>query len=207
MKKVDLFTNAFRDGHYEVVAGIHVSFALICAAYFRMGEQFREDCKYLLESIDSDILSQINALVAAGPCSTTIALELVGHLESDQPLISGEKRKVSCPTPPRRNEPEEVLLWRPGFGLESTDRVLIVYDNAITMGNIRKIIKLVKGTEASVEAIAVLIERRKTQEFIDGIPLFAVYDLSEQGLTVDLDRESCPLCDKGVKLDTNLRVI
>lgn len=86
-----------------------------------------------------------------------------------------------------------VPTLRRGFGLDSTDRVLVVEDVVTTGLSVREVFDVVRLSGASVAAVAIVV-RRATVDF--GVPTVALLDLPIESF----EPERCPQCRAGVAL-------
>lgn len=92
---------------------------------------------------------------------------------------------------------EGALVFRRGFHIEPSDRVLVVEDVVTTGGSAREVVDLVRATGAAVAGVGVLIDRADDARTIDfDAPMEALVRLPAPSWSVD----QCPLCHEGVPL-------
>ncbi len=91
---------------------------------------------------------------------------------------------------------EKGRVIRRGFKIREGERVLVVDDVLTTGGSIRETLKSLSPFNPEIVGVAVLIDRT-TQPLID-IPHFSIYKRPVK----NYPPEDCPLCKRGVPLET-----
>jgi orotate phosphoribosyltransferase len=72
---------------------------------------------------------------------------------------------------------DDKLVMRRGFKLNKTDKVLIVEDVVTRGGRVREALDIVKGTEAEVVGVAVLVDRSEGKTSFE-VPMISLVELS-----------------------------
>jgi orotate phosphoribosyltransferase len=133
-------------------------------------------CKELSNQVDSEVDVVIGPAIGGVIIAHEIAQALVAR------AIFGEKR-------------DGEMILRPGFQINSGDRVLVVDDVLTTGGSVSKLIDLTRLHKGEVVAVAFLVDRSSSP--IDfGVPQFCLANIDASTYRP----EDCPMDKAGVPI-------
>jgi orotate phosphoribosyltransferase len=171
-------SGAILEGHFLLNSGLH---SPIYWEKFRV-LQYPNYTEQLCRLISSHFTRQ-KIQVIAGPTTGGIILAYEVARQLGVRGIFAEK------------EGTDRRVFKRGFGINPSERVLIVDDVLTTGKSIREVLSLVNGQGGIVIGIGVLVDRsEQKQEF--GVPLFSCL----RSITPTYKPEQCPLCAAGIPL-------
>ncbi len=93
-------------------------------------------------------------------------------------------------------EPSEGrMILKRGFRIKPEEKVLVVEDAVSTGGSVKKVLDLLKASDAEIVGVAIIIDR--TAGKIDlGVPVTALLSMHIESYAA----EDCPLCLEGISL-------
>ena len=158
-KVLEIFekTGALLKGHFRLRSGLHSDCFLQTAVVLQYPEIATQLCKELSNQVDSEVDVVIGPAIGGVIIAHEIAQALVAR------AIFGEKR-------------DGEMILRPGFQINSGDRVLVVDDVLTTGGSVSKLIDLTRLHKGEVVAVAFLVDRSSSP--IDfGVPQFCLANI------------------------------
>jgi orotate phosphoribosyltransferase len=177
-KVLEIFekTGALLKGHFRLRSGLHSDCFLQTAVVLQYPEIATQLCKELSNQVDSEVDVVIGPAIGGVIIAHEIAQALVAR------AIFGEKR-------------DGEMILRPGFQINSGDRVLVVDDVLTTGGSVSKLIDLTRLHEGEVVAVAFLVDRSSSP--IDfGVPQFCLANIDASTYRP----EDCPMDKVGVPI-------
>ena len=169
-------TGALLKGHFRLRSGLHSDCFLQTAVVLQYPEIATQLCKQLSNQIDNEVDVVIGPAIGGVIIAHEIAQALVAR------AIFGEKRNGE-------------MILRPGFQINSGDRVLAVDDVLTTGGSVSKLIDLTRQHEGEVIAVAFLVDRSSSP--IDfGVPQFCLANIDASTYCP----EDCPMDKAGVPI-------
>jgi orotate phosphoribosyltransferase len=171
---------AHQRGHFLLSSGLHSGDYLQCALYLAQPQRASHAGTLLGEAIGEGGLDP-EIVVAPAMGGLIIGHETARAL--DLPFIFTE-----------RAEGEMVL--RRGFGLEPSQRVVVVEDVVTTGRSTREVIAILEGLGANVIGVASMVNRSGRAQPFSPLPSRAL-------LEVDFPTwpaEECPLCQEGAPI-------
>ncbi len=169
-------TGALLKGHFRLRSGLHSDCFLQTAVVLQYPEIATQLCKELSNQVDSEVDVVIGPAIGGVIIAHEIAQALVAR------AIFGEKR-------------DGEMILRPGFQINSGDRVLVVDDVLTTGGSVSKLIDLTRLHKGEVVAVAVLVDRSSSP--IDfGVPQFCLANIDASTYRP----EDCPMDKAGVPI-------
>ena len=177
-KVLEIFetTGALLKGHFRLRSGLHSDCFLQTAVVLQYPEIATQLCKELSNQVDSDVDVVIGPAIGGVIIAHEIAQALVAR------AIFGEKR-------------DGEMILRPGFQINSGDRVLVVDDVLTTGGSVSKLIDLTRLHKGEVVAVAFLVDRSSSP--IDfGVPQFCLANIDASTYRP----EDCPMDKAGVPI-------
>ena len=177
-KVIEIFekTGALLKGHFRLRSGLHSDCFLQTAVVLQYPEIATQLCKDLSNQVDSEVDVVIGPAIGGVIIAHEIAQALVAR------AIFGEKR-------------DGEMILRPGFQINSGDRVLVVDDVLTTGGSVSKLIDLTRLHKGEVVAVAFLVDRSSSP--IDfGVPQFCLANIDASTYCP----EDCPMDKAGVPI-------
>ena len=177
-KVLEIFekTGALLKGHFRLRSGLHSDCFLQTAVVLQYPEIATQLCKELSNQVDSEVDVVIGPAIGGVIIAHEIAQALVAR------AIFGEKR-------------DGEMILRPGFQINSGDRVLVVDDVLTTGGSVSKLIALTRLHNGEVVAVALLVDRSSSP--IDfGVPQFCLANIDASTYRP----EDCPMDKAGVPI-------
>jgi len=177
-KVLEIFekTGALLKGHFRLRSGLHSDCFLQTAVVLQYPEIATQLCKDLSNQVDSEVDVVIGPAIGGVIIAHEIAQALVAR------AIFGEKR-------------DGEMILRPGFQINSGDRVLVVDDVLTTGGSVSKLIDLTRLHKGEVVAVAFLVDRSSSP--IDfGVPQFCLANIDASTYRP----EDCPMDKVGVPI-------
>ena len=169
-------TGALLKGHFRLRSGLHSDCFLQTAVVLQYPEIATQLCKQLSNQIDNEVDVVIGPAIGGVIIAHEIAQALVAR------AIFGEKR-------------DGEMILRPGFQINSGDRVLVVDDVLTTGGSVSKLIDLTRQHEGEVVAVAFLVDRSSSP--IDfGVPQFCLANIDVS----TYHPEDCPMDKAGIPI-------
>ncbi|HHZ92455.1 TPA: orotate phosphoribosyltransferase [Candidatus Poribacteria bacterium] len=169
-------TGALLKGHFRLRSGLHSDCFLQTAVVLQYPEIAAQLCKELSNQIDNEVDVVIGPAIGGVIIAHEIAQELIAR------AIFGEKRNGE-------------MILRPGFQINSGDRVLVVDDVLTTGGSVSKLIDLTQEQKGEVVAAAFLVDRSSTP--IDfGIPQFCLAKIDAP----TYHPKDCPMDKAGIPI-------
>ena len=172
-------TGALLSGHFRLSSGLHSDTYLQCARLLQWPRR--------AEAAGRELAEKLRELAPQVVRSPALGGLIIGH-ETARALGT---RFVFV------ERPEGAFVLRRGFGLEPAERVAVVEDVFTTGKSTREAAAAAEKAGGSVVAVASVVDR--------GLPAgaFAVPARSLLSLSVPAWPEAeCPICRKGVPLDT-----
>lgn len=191
---------AIRDGHYEAIRRFHVSKAVLCSLLFKDFALLDRTTVELVNRFGIGHSHRVDAVLSATSCGITMGTFAASYLA--QKFSIADARLIRVPVAEQSLETGDASLVLP-----PQSECLVLFEHALTGRTIAKVIQWARQREAKVLGVGVLCDRRKVQDAIESVPVYAAIDLSTIGYNIDLDREPCPLCEQRVALTTAVRVI
>ena len=177
-KVLEIFekTGALLKGHFRLRSGLHSDCFLQTAVVLQYPEIATQLCKELSNQVDSEVDVVIGPAIGGVIIAHEIAQALVAR------AIFGEKR-------------DGEMILRPGFQINSGDRVLVVDDVLTTGGSVSKLIDLTRLHKGEGGAVAFLVDRSSSP--IDfGVPQFCLANIDASTYRP----EDCPMDKAGVPI-------
>ena len=166
--------NVLQEGHFLLTSGKHSNQYMQCARILEYPEYTVE-----LSSIIVEAFKDNNIDVVIGPAmgGVIFSYEVARQLGVKNLFAEREDGKMTL----RRN-----------FSIPKGARVLIAEDVITTGGSVREVMEIVKGHEAELVGVAVLVDRSNgTIDF--GCKLQAAYTTE----VIAYDADECPICKDG----------
>ena len=163
------------EGHFRLSSGRHAAYYFQCAKLLQYPHIAGPFCEQLAEKFkDQDIT------VVAGPAigAITISYEVA--------------RALGCKSIFSERE-EGQMVFRRGFTLEPSDRVLVVEDVITTGGSSIDVMKAVRAAGATVVGVGTIADRSGGRVDL-GVPLKSLIAMNIESYT----EEECPLCREGI---------
>ena len=168
---------AVMEGHFLLTSGLHSS---IYWEKFRVLEQPRFT-ERLCQMIAAHFRGKEVQLVA-GPTTGGVIISYEVAKQLGLRSIFAEREGAT-------------RVFRRGFEIRPSERVLVVDDILTTGGSIREVINEVKRKSGQLIGVGVLVDR--SEGAVDfGVPLFSCYKTS----VPTYKPEECPLCQQGIPL-------
>ncbi len=182
---LDLFkkTDGLLHGHFKLSSGFHSNIYLQCAKVLQFPEM-----NSLLSSMIAKKFKDKKISLVIGPAigGITLSYEVAKKLHCRsifaERIKKGNKRK---------------MFIRRGFEILKNEKVLIVEDVITTGGSIKEVMELLEKHEANIVGIASIVDRTNGE-----IKLHPNQTSLIQIDTEKYDPKNCPLCEKGVPIDT-----
>jgi orotate phosphoribosyltransferase len=178
VKEIFKKSGAILEGHFLLTSGLH---SPIYWEKFRV-LQLPEYTKKLCQLI-SEHFKEGDVEVVTGPTTGGIILAYEVAKQLGVRGIFAEKEGVD-----RR-------AFKRGFGIKSSERVLVVDDILTTGKSIREVLALVNEQGGKVIGIGVLVDRSEKEHDFD-IPLFSCL----RSITPVYKPQNCPLCAAAIPL-------
>lgn len=176
-KIVEIFkkTSAFLKGHFRLSSGLHSEGYLQCALVLQYPEYTRALCAELAEQFKK-----------AKP--TVVVAPAIGGI-----LVSYEvANALGCRSVFTERE-NDTMVFRRGFDISASDRILVVEDVVTTGGSTKEVIDAVRQKGSEVVGVGSIIDRS------GGTADFGIMFRSLLKLNVKTYKpEECPLCKKGI---------
>lgn len=168
-------TNAFLKGHFKLSSGLHSEGYLQCALVLQYPEYAKALCAELAKQF-------------AARKPTVVVAPAIGGI-----LVSYEvANALGCRSVFTERE-NDVMIFRRGFDIKDSDRVLVVEDVVTTGGSTKEVIEAVRQKGAELIGVGSIIDRSA------GAANFGAEFKSLLALNVKTYKpEECPLCKKGV---------
>jgi orotate phosphoribosyltransferase len=170
-------TGALLDGHFRLRSGLHSNRFFQAALALQHTELAAELCAQLAEQVKR----------AGVPINTVVAPAIGG-------IVVGQEvgRSLGCRAIFAEKDGDDNLILRRGFSLGPDDNVLVAEDVVTKGGRVQQTIDLVKAKAASVQGVAVLVDR--SGGAVDfNVPFFRLLALQLETYSP----ENCPLCRAG----------
>jgi len=167
-------TNALLKGHFLLSSGLHSAQYLQCALVLQHPEYAQKLGTLIAENFKG---KGINCVAGPALGGIVIAHEVASALGVR--CVFGERENGS-------------MTLRRGFVLGKNDKVLVVEDVITTGGSIKELIKVVKGSGASVVGVGAVVDR-SSQRIDFGCSANALVKLDVK----TYKPEECPLCKEG----------
>jgi orotate phosphoribosyltransferase len=169
---------ALLEGHFLLASGRH-------------GSQFLQAARVLQYTEQTEALCRVMAAEFAAAGVEMVCGPAVGGIV----LAYETARHLRCRAVFTEKEPDGTMALKRGFRLEPGTRVLVVEDVITTGGSVRKTLSHLRGREANVVGVAVLIDRSGGEAQFD-CPFVPLAHLPLDSKLPD----ECDLCRQGVKL-------
>lgn len=180
-------SRAVTNGHYVYASGLHGP-VYINKALIRLNTSHVE----LITTPIADHFCAHNVEVVVSPAVGAISFgdAVADHLSlmEDAEVLSVIAEKYG-----------EGFVLRRGYGdIVRDKRTLVVEDILTTGGSVRKVLAALEACGANVIGIGAVLNRGGVR--FDGLPLFSSVDQEYNSY----EAESCPLCQQGVPINTEL---
>ena len=174
---LDLFrqSGALLEGHFRLTSGLHSERYLQSALVLQYPD--------LAERLGRELADRCRHLQATAILSPALGGIVIGH-------EVGRSLGVRALFAERQ---EALLTLRRGFGISSTDRVLVVEDVITTGGSTMETARVAEALGARVVGAAAIIDRSGGASKLE-LPLQALVRLE----VPTYQPESCPLCARGL---------
>ncbi len=170
---------ALLSGHFKLTSGFHSDKYLQCAKVLQYPEYSIMFGTELVKKIPN--ASAITCVIGPAVGGITFAYEVGRQL--NKKTFFGERENGA-------------MIFRRGFSVSPSDKVLIVEDVITTGGSVKEIVELVKANNAQVIAIGSIVDRSNGKADFNGIPYYSLLSLD----VVKFDPNDCPLCKQGIPL-------
>ncbi len=181
-----------RDGHFIYTSGKHGSEYMNKDAIYPHTDSISQLCELMAKDFNGE---GIEAVLAPALGGIVLSQWTAHHLSKI------EKKKVLAVFA-EKNTDGEFILKRGYDDLLKGKKVLVVEDVLNTGGSVKKVVSLARGLGINVVAVSVLCNRAgvKPEDLGGNLKLKSLVELSFPSW----DSKDCPLCKKGVPVNTSL---
>lgn len=165
---------ALLQGHFLLSSGLHSDQYVQCARVFEHPPAAEKLCSVLVER-----LRDVDVDIVMGPAVGAITMAYEMSRQMNVPNVFAERVNG-------------VLQLRRGLTISEGARVLLVEDVVTTGGSVRELYPIVHDANASVSAVACLVDRSGGNAKFDE-PLASVLQVDVK----TFDPADCPLCASG----------
>jgi len=170
-------TDALLKGHFKLSSGLHSGQYLQCALVLQHPQYAQLLCRQLAQEFAEE---KPTAIVAPALGGVLVSYEVA--------------RSLGCRSLFTEREEGKMVLRR-GFGLGSSDRVVVVEDVVTTGASTREVIDVVTQAGARLIGVGAIVDR--SGETIDfGVPFKSLLALNIKAFKP----EECPLCKRGIPI-------
>ena len=163
------------EGHFRLASGRHAAFYLQCAKLLQYPVETELFCSQL-----ADMFKDKGITVVAGPATGAIIIAYEVARALGVKAIFSERE-------------DGVMLFRRGFTVDRSDKVLVVEDVITTGGSGKEVIEAVKDLGATIVGVGCIADRSGGKVDM-GVPLKALITMEIQSFMP----EECPLCKQGI---------
>lgn len=171
-------SGALLKGHFLLTSGLHSPVYWEKALVLQYPRYTEQLCSMIAENYRDRGIQ-----VVAGPTTTGIIVAYEVARQLGVRSIFAER------------DPEKRRVFRRGFSIGPSERVLVVDDILTTGGSIRDVVDAVRNLGGDIVGIGILIDR-SPQKVDFGFPLYSCH----RAETVTFTPEECPLCAEGIPL-------
>ena len=168
---------AWCEGHFVLSSGLHSREYLQCATVLQYPTLSSRLCQALAERFVSDEVTCVAAPALGG---VIVGYEVARHLGARS--IFGERE-------------EGPMKFRRSFGINPTDRVLLIEDVITTGGSVEELIGLVRDTGATIVGIGSIVDRSGGWANFD-VKYHALLSINVKTFT----ETECPMCKEGIPI-------
>lgn len=169
---------AVRKGHFQLSSGLHSDTYIQCAKVLQH--------PHLAESLAGELAKGFDADKIDLVLSPALGGIIIGYMVA----MALRKRMVFA------ERMGDKLTLRRGQELQKSERALIVEDVITTGGSVRELMELASEAGASIAGLGALMERGEDRDFGAHKRVLLRLEAMAWG------EQDCPLCRKGVKLET-----
>jgi len=177
MNVLEIFekTNAFLKGHFKLSSGLHSEGYLQCALVLQYPEYTKALCAELAKRFKAE---KPTVVVAPAIGGILVSYEVANTLGCRSVFTEREN---------------DAMIFRRGFDIDASDRVLVVEDVVTTGGSTKEVIEAVRQNGAKVIGVGSIIDR--SCNVIDfGVEFKSLLKLDAK----TYKPEECPLCKEGI---------
>jgi len=176
-------TGALLEGHFQLTSGLHSPQYFQCAKVLQYPRYAERLCQ---EIVDHFRTGKLDAVVAPALGGIVVGQE-VGR------LIAAYNPDIRTMFTERANG---VMQLRRGFAINRGERILVCEDVITTGGSVGEVIRIVHDAGAKVAGVASIVDRSGGRVKFDD--QFSVLHMD----IVTYPPDQCPLCTKGVPVET-----
>jgi len=169
---------ALKEGHFLLSSGLHSGRYLQAASVLKYPDKAEVLCKELVKRLED---KDIDVVLSAAIGGIVLSYEVAKLLGARSIFAERQNGKMTL---------------RRDFSIKSGENVLIVEDVFTTGKSVRELVDIVKKSNASLKAVAVLVDRSKKPVFKD-LRFVSLLKLDIK----TYEQKECPLCKKGLPID------
>ena len=171
-------SGALEKGHFKLSSGLHSDTYIQCSQLLKHPSAALQAGRAIAEEAPGDVDLVLSPALGALIIGFTAAMALGVQ------MVFAERAGGR-------------MELRRGFRIEPGTRVLLVEDVITTGGSIMELVGIVEGAGAQVAALACIVDRRGAREQVT-YPQISLLNME----VASYPPEKCPLCVKGVPVDT-----